>query len=65
MPDGTSIEKAVKRVTSQKVDAVLFNCVTPEILSEAIPEAIKFTNVKVGGYANFWEESDRSNWTLS
>jgi len=41
---------------------LLFNCVTPEILTQAIAQAVQYTDVQVCGYANFWEESDRTEW---
>lgn len=39
---------------------------TPELIGAAIAEAVHFADgrVRVGGYANFWQETERSGWSI-
>ena len=45
---------------------MLWTGATPELIAAAIAEAVHFAGgrVRVGGYANFWEETERSGWSI-
>ncbi len=49
---GESPGEAVAALDGLPVDAVLFNCCTPEALSAALPALRAATSVRVGAYAN-------------
>ncbi|UUX51706.1 homocysteine S-methyltransferase family protein [Nisaea acidiphila] len=51
---GESVREACAAALSQDIDAVLFNCSTPEIMSRAIDEARRILpeSVRIGVYAN-------------
>eukprot|EP00746_Dinoflagellata_sp_MGD_P133795 gnl/MRDRNA2_/MRDRNA2_67550_c0_seq3.p1 gnl/MRDRNA2_/MRDRNA2_67550_c0~~gnl/MRDRNA2_/MRDRNA2_67550_c0_seq3.p1 ORF type:complete len:159 (+),score=21.81 gnl/MRDRNA2_/MRDRNA2_67550_c0_seq3:565-1041(+) len=76
LPDGTSVRDAVKTAISLGVEAVLFNCVAPELIDLALPIARKVIEeehearkdrppLRLGAYGNFWTTSDRDNWSIS
>mmetsp|Transcript_148162 Transcript_148162/g.369395 ORF Transcript_148162/g.369395 Transcript_148162/m.369395 type:complete len:369 (+) Transcript_148162:59-1165(+) len=61
-----SIKEAVQAASAAGAEAVLFNCVTPELIKLAIDEALQHAgSLRVGGYGNFWEEQDLSGWTMA
>jgi S-methylmethionine-dependent homocysteine/selenocysteine methylase len=69
--DGTSIRDVINELLKLNVKALLFNCATPEIISLAIKEAGLILKelgwkdkIKIGGYANIWEEMDLTNWSI-
>ena len=49
---GESMAEALAALDGLPVDAVLFNCCTPESISVALPELRGLTDKAVGGYAN-------------
>ena len=55
---GESVVDAVKAMVDAGVDAILFNCCQPEVISEAIQttqhqlELLDATNIEIGAYAN-------------
>ena len=65
--DGTTVSEAVEALCATGyVEAVLFNCATPELIECAITEATNTAKgrLRVGGYANFWEELDTRGWSI-
>jgi len=72
LADGSTIEEAVAAVGSMDgLEAVLFNCATPELIQLAISESVNaseklnlVSRLRIGGYANFWEEVDLEGWSI-
>ena len=64
--DGSTISAAVDWAAALGVDAILFNCATPELVKLAISEAASCAagRMRIGGYANFWEEHDPRGWSI-
>lgn len=65
--DGSTVEAAVEAAVEVGAEAVLFNCATPEIVELAVADAVSAARgrLRVGGYANFWEElDDIEGWTM-
>lgn len=49
---GETIQQALEALSGVRVEAVLFNCCSPEAITAAIPELRRLTTLKIGGYAN-------------
>jgi S-methylmethionine-dependent homocysteine/selenocysteine methylase len=49
---GETIAEAVKALDGVKVDAVLFNCCSPEAITGGMKHLRQATKLKIGGYAN-------------
>ena len=64
--DGSTVAAAVEAAAALGVDALLFNCSTPEVVKLAITEAASCAPgwMRIGGYANFWEEHDHRGWSI-
>lgn len=75
LADGTAVRDALKAVISHGVEAVLFNCVAPELIDLALPLAREVINeecqsnedkpsVLLGAYGNFWRVCERTEWSM-
>ena len=64
--DGASIASAVDAASALGAEAILFNCATPACIAAAVDEAVSAASgrLRVGGYANFWEEHDPRGWSI-
>ena len=69
--DGTPIKTVIDELLDLNVKALLFNCGTPEVISLAIKEAGSILKelgwqdkIRIGGYANIWEEMDLTDWSI-
>lgn len=49
---GETIDEALRALDGVGVEAVLFNCCSPEAIGAALPEIARKTRLKTGGYAN-------------
>lgn len=59
---GETIEDAVAALDEIPVEAVLFNCSAPAVISEALPTLRAATSLPIGAYANAFTPIDK-NWT--
>jgi len=60
---GESVTEAFQQLQEFNVDAYLFNCTSPEAITEAIKEVVELTDKPVGAYPNRLNPVD-PEWTL-
>ena len=65
--DGATVADAVEAAAAAGCELVSFNCATPELITVALTEAKAVASglgLRIGGYANFWEEHDLRGWSI-
>lgn len=60
---GETVKDAIDAVGPFQPAAILFNCTSPEAITEGIAASVKMTDARVGGYANRLAKVP-PNWTL-